>query len=116
MRKKKTPKEEPSLPSAGLGDTIASFTQAIGITPCDGCKSRQRALNKLFPWLQQSRSYTEDEYSFVESIEGKNTLSNEEVNRIFSLYNEMFQGDKPLERCNCPGLIIKMRDRLCNFL
>ena len=36
--------------SIGLGDTIAKFTSAIGIKPCGGCKKRQAALNKRFPY------------------------------------------------------------------
>jgi hypothetical protein len=31
--------------AVGLGDAIARVTQAIGITPCDGCKRRAAALN-----------------------------------------------------------------------
>lgn len=37
-------------PSAGLGDTIAKATKAIGIKPCGGCKKRQAKLNKLIPY------------------------------------------------------------------
>lgn len=37
-------------PSAGLGDTIAKATKAIGIKPCGGCKKRQAKLNKLVPY------------------------------------------------------------------
>ena len=39
-----------SLPSRGLGDTIAKATKAVGIKPCGGCKKRQAALNKLVPY------------------------------------------------------------------
>ena len=37
-------------PSAGLGDTIAKITKAVGIKPCGGCKKRQAALNKIAPY------------------------------------------------------------------
>lgn len=41
----------PSKPkSKGLGDTIAKVTAALGIQPCGGCKERQKALNKAFPY------------------------------------------------------------------
>lgn len=39
-----------TMPSRGLGDTIAKITKAAGIKPCGGCKRRQRVLNKLFPY------------------------------------------------------------------
>jgi hypothetical protein len=41
---------EPKPQSRGLGDTIAKFTSALGIKPCDGCKGRQATLNKWFPY------------------------------------------------------------------
>jgi len=36
--------------SAGLGDTIAKMTSAIGIKPCAGCKKRQQWLNEKIPY------------------------------------------------------------------
>jgi hypothetical protein len=36
--------------SAGLGDTIAKITKAVGVQPCSGCKERQEKLNKWFPY------------------------------------------------------------------
>jgi hypothetical protein len=105
-----------TLPSAGLGDTIASITKAIGIEPCVGCKSRQERYNKLFPWLKLSRDYTEDEVDFIRSIASRQTMKNDEVNRLFALYNEVFPSKNPIQRCNCPGMIIKMIQRLEGFL
>ena len=46
---------ESSLPSQGLGDTIAKATRAIGIKPCGGCKKRQQKLNKAFPYKNKKR-------------------------------------------------------------
>ena len=40
----------PKAPSRGLGDTIAKITRAVGIRPCSGCKKRQAALNRRFPY------------------------------------------------------------------
>lgn len=37
----------------GLGDVVAAATSAVGIKPCGGCKKRQEALNKLFPFGQK---------------------------------------------------------------
>ena len=36
--------------SKGLGDTIKKVTGKMGIKQCGGCKKRQAALNKLFPY------------------------------------------------------------------
>ena len=36
--------------SEGVGDSLAKLTSAVGIKPCGGCKKRQQALNKLFPY------------------------------------------------------------------
>jgi len=33
----------------GAGDLIARATKAFGISPCNKCEERRRALNKLFP-------------------------------------------------------------------
>lgn len=107
---------EQKLTSAGLGDTIASITKAIGIEPCEGCKSRQERYNKLFPWLKLSRDYTQDEVDFIRSISSRQTMKNDEVNRLFDLYNSVFPSRNPVKRCNCPGMIIKMIQRLESFL
>lgn len=111
---------EQSLPAAGLGDAIASIAKpiakVIGLEDCNGCKSRQERYNKLFPWLKLSRDYTEDEVDFIRSISSRQTMKNDEVNRLFSLYNEVFPSRTPVKRCNCPGMIIKMIQRLESFL
>ena len=41
-------------PPRGFGDTVAAITNAVGIKPCGGCKARQAALNKLFPFGNNS--------------------------------------------------------------
>ena len=46
----------PAQPSRGLGDTIAKATSKLGITPCEGCKERQAALNKLVPYSNSATS------------------------------------------------------------
>jgi hypothetical protein len=42
-------KAEPRL-IRGLGDVVAAATSAVGIKPCGGCKKRQEAMNKMFPF------------------------------------------------------------------
>lgn len=34
----------------GLGDVIAAATKAVGIKPCEPCRKRQQALNRLVPF------------------------------------------------------------------
>jgi hypothetical protein len=98
------------LESSGLGDMIASITSAVGIEPCGACNRRKEALNRLFPWLKASREVTEEELDFIKKITSTNTLQSDDVNRLFSLYNDIFSSK--LQRCNCSGLISKMIQRL----
>jgi len=34
----------------GLGDVVAAATKAVGIKPCEPCRKRQEALNRLVPF------------------------------------------------------------------
>lgn len=43
-------------PPRGFGDTVAAITTAVGIKPCGGCKARQEALNRMFPFRDNSGS------------------------------------------------------------
>jgi hypothetical protein len=45
-------KEAESAGMRGLGDVVAAATSMVGIKPCGGCKQRQEALNKMFPFGQ----------------------------------------------------------------
>jgi len=42
--------EKQKQASQGLGDTIKKVTDALKIPQCGGCKRRQQALNKMFPY------------------------------------------------------------------
>ena len=45
-----TPRKQPMKPPVrGLGDLIARATAAVGVQPCDACRKRQEALNRLIP-------------------------------------------------------------------
>lgn len=33
--------------STGIGDKVAALTSAVGISPCEICKKRQEAMNKV---------------------------------------------------------------------
>ena len=101
---------EQKLEIAGLGDFVSSITQTLGITECEPCARRKAALNKAFPWLKSSREITEEELQFIKKITSTHTLQNDDVNNLFKLYNDIFSSK--LSRCNCPGLISKMIQRL----
>jgi hypothetical protein len=51
----------------GLGDVIATITKAVGIEPCEGCKERQNALNRLFPFKTPNQ-LTEEDIKFLEGV------------------------------------------------
>lgn len=99
-----------TLDKAGLGDLVSSITQTLGIPECEPCARRKEALNKMFPWLKASREITDEEIEFIKRITTSHTLQNDDVNYLFRLYNEVFSSK--LSRCNCPGLVAKMVQRL----
>lgn len=103
-------KTDQKLESSGLGDFVSSITQALGIEECEPCKRRKEALNRLFPWLKASRDVTEEEIEFIKKITSTHILDNDDVNKLFSLYNDIFSSK--LSRCNCSGLLSKMIQRL----
>lgn len=112
MDKKK--KEEQDLGIAGLGDLIAKVTDTLNIDKCQKCEERQSRLNRLFPWLKASRDVTQEERELMVRITAKTTIYNSDVNALFKLYNELFSSK--LSRCNCPGLISKMIQRINTFI
>lgn len=99
-----------TLETSGLGDIISNITSALGIEECEPCARRKAALNKAFPWLKASREITTEEEDFIKLVTSTHTLKNDDVNKLFSLYNDVFSSK--LSRCNCPGLISKMIQRL----
>lgn len=112
MAKKK--KEEQDLGIGGLGDAIKAVTEVLGIEQCEKCKERQSRLNRLFPWLKASRDVTQEERELMARINSKSSIENDDVNALFKLYNELFSSK--LSRCNCPGLIGKMIERINVFI
>lgn len=105
-----------TLPTSGLGDVIAKVTTALGIEPCEGCEKRKQSLNSAFHWLRTSREYTDEEITFIRTVESKSSMTNDEANFLFALYNQIFPSPRRLERCNCPGLILKIIQRLSDFI
>ena len=113
MAKKKKETEQ-DLGVGGLGDLIAKVTDTLGIEQCEKCKERQSRLNRLFPWLKASRDVTQEERELMARINAKPSIENDDVNALFKLYNELFSSK--LSRCNCPGLIGKMVERVNTFI
>lgn len=105
---------EQDLPSAGLGDSIAKLTTALGIVPCQGCNKRKALLNKVFPWLKQKRDFTEQEIFFLQDLGRRTTMTSEESKELFRIYNEV-TGSR-VQQCACPGVIRNMITRLNGFL
>ena len=103
MAKRRTKKE-----IQGLGDVIATVTNAIGIEPCDNCKDRQFTLNRLFNFKKVKSEMTpEDKVLFAifmddkgqRVIDGKRTeLTFENIEFLNALYLYYFG----LDNSNCP--------------
>ena len=51
--------------STGLGDTVKKITEFFNIEQCEGCKERQAALNRLFPYVVKP---TSDEIVFLYEV------------------------------------------------
>lgn len=99
----------------GLGDVIATITDAVGIEPCEGCKKRQDALNKLVPF--GTRELTDDEKLYLQdffSVE-HNELTTKQQSELIGMYFDIYQV-KPFVPCTgCSGVwksIIKKLNKL----
>jgi hypothetical protein len=49
----------------GLGDVIAAATKAVGIKPCEPCRKRQEALNRLVPFNSNEKPPSADQLPAV---------------------------------------------------
>ena len=52
------------MKSRGLGDTVKTITDKLGIKQCGGCKKRQKQWNKVVP-------YNFDLTAIVKGLKGK---------------------------------------------
>lgn len=102
------------LSLGGFGDLVKSVTEVLGITQCDECIERQKKFNKAFPFIKVSRDLTFEELKLMERINAKPIIQNDDVNALFKMYNEVFTSN--IKRCNCPGLIAKMIQRINTFI
>lgn len=99
----------------GLGDVVATVTDALGIEQCDGCKQRQDKLNKLVPFgtkdlTEEQKTYLQEFFS-VEHTE----LSPTQQKELIGIYFDVYQ-IKPFDPCTgCSGVwksIIKKLKKL----
>jgi hypothetical protein len=106
---------EPTLPSAGLGDTVAKITEFLGIEKCEPCEERRKKWNKKFPWLSPEdldKLEGEDAELLARVKLTPHAVQNDDVNALFALYNKVFSPKRPIKRCSCPGLLRTIVERL----
>lgn len=99
----------------GLGDAIATVTEALGIEQCEGCKKRQETLNRLIPF--GTRELTENEKLYLQDFfsEERNELTPKQQSELIGIYFDVYQ-IKPFTPCTgCTGVwksIIKKLKKL----
>ena len=109
-----TEKSNQDLGIGGVGDLIAKVTETLGIEKCEECEQRQTKLNHLMGWLKTTRKLDDEEKEFVKFIQRKPVIQSVDVDRLFSLYNEIYSSKN--KRCSCPELIGKMIQRLNDMI
>ncbi len=88
----------------GLGDVVATITEAVGIEPCEGCNKRKEKLNQLFPFGIEE--FTEEERSYLGTFfeSNKETLDATDQKQILDIYFRVFRV-KTFDPCtNCSGV------------
>jgi hypothetical protein len=106
---------EPTLPPAGLGDTVAKITEFLGIEKCEPCEERRKKWNKKFPWLspEDLDKLEGDDSQLLARVKlTPHAVQNDDVNALFALYNKVFSPKRPIKRCSCPGLLRTIVERL----
>ena len=99
----------------GLGDVIATITDAVGIEPCEGCKSRQEKLNKLLPF--GTKDLTDDQKEYLQNFFSteQTELTPTQQKELIGIYFDAYQ-IKPFVPCTgCSGVwksIIKKLKKL----
>ena len=98
-------------PSAGLGDTIAKITGALGIKQCETCIKRKEILNRQFSYLELSRDVTEEEGLFMQRLNIRpGYIADADIAPLFALYNSLF--NKRLTACRCGGVVNQIMDTI----
>ena len=88
----------------GLGDVVATITEAVGIEPCEGCNKRKEKLNQLFPFGIEE--FTEEERNYLGMFfeSDKQELNATDQKQILDIYFRVFRV-KPFDPCtNCSGV------------
>lgn len=96
----------------GLGDVVATVTDALGIEPCDGCNQRKEKLNKLFPFGVKELTNEQKEYlqQFF-SVEHKE-ISKEQQKELLGIYFDIYKKET-FEPCDgCSGVWKSIINRL----
>ena len=99
----------------GLGDVVATVTDALGIEPCDGCKKRQESLNKLVPF--GTKDLTDEQKQYLNEFFSKEQteLTPTQQKELIGIYFDVYQ-IKPFVPCTgCSGVwksIIKKLKKL----
>lgn len=102
--KQTAPKAEKKVKVGGLGDLIAKATEAVGITPCDGCKKRKEWLNTLFP-NKRANAMTAEEKEKFSQLMNLTRLKEDDLKFIEQLYFKSFNITNVKYLCrSCPAV------------
>jgi hypothetical protein len=99
----------------GLGDAIATVTDALGIEQCEGCKSRQEKLNRLIPF--GTKDLTDEKKEYLQNFFSteQTELTPTQQKELIGIYFDVYQ-IKPFTPCTgCSGVwksIIKKLKKL----
>lgn len=108
--------------SSGVGDTVEKITKATGIKKAVefvagedcGCDKRKDKLNYLFPY-NKPNCFTEQEFDHLESIFSdklwqRRSPDGEQVRKIYSIYNRVFNvSDTP---SGCGSCVLNRLNKL----
>jgi len=99
----------------GLGDVVATVTDALGIEPCEGCKKRQEAWNKAIPFGTKDLTDGQKEYLQLFFANESTELDKNQQRELIGIYFDAYQ-IKPFMPCTgCSGVwksIIKKLKKL----
>ncbi len=108
--------------SSGVGDTVEKITKATGIKKAVefvagedcGCDKRKEKLNYLFPY-NKPNCFTEQEFDYLEGIFSdkiwqRRSPDGEQVRKIYSIYNRVFNvSDTP---SGCGSCVLNRLNKL----
>lgn len=88
----------------GLGDAIATVTDALGIEQCEGCKKRQDKYNKLLPFGVKELTQEQKEYLQEFFSEERDELTPQQQKELINIYFDAYKL-KPFTPCTgCSGV------------